>query len=78
MGIFKREGGRRRMLMRRMRGSSPGWLTTERTPWRLEAQKKEEDIFLKIHSVSQCGERVRCKVFARYICDIRIVSSVKD
>ena len=33
---------------------------------------------LKIHSVSQCGERVRCKVFARYICDIRIVSSVKD
>ena len=40
--------------------------------------KKGGKYILKIHSVSQCGERVRCKVFARYICDIRIVSSVKD
>ena len=45
VGIFKREGGRRRMLMRRTRGSSPGWLTTERTPWRLKAQKRRKIYF---------------------------------
>merc|ERR1719341_1264745 len=30
------------MLMRRMRGSSPEWLTTDVTPWRPEAWLEEE------------------------------------
>ena len=43
--IFKRGGGRKRMLMRQMKGSSPGWLTTGPTLWRLEAQKRKKIYF---------------------------------
>ena len=68
--------------MRRMRGSSPGWLTTDVTQWRPEAWLEEEERYFEnsfsfpssavLHNCS-CKVHILCK-----ICDIRIVSSVKD